>query len=212
MLNDCLGGTVPKLTVQNAEIKTATVEVRTLTLSGKQVTLSVFKQIEEENLFDQTGDFAGEPWGRVNYCPGKCSERPHLHALWQKGNELRRTTAYPDRCRGLGQDAGEAAAIAAIHDQRWARNPNSDLEVLGSVAVRASGLFDPSGSEHVATFDFEGVRFGIALPQGATSANPPPNAKDRSWRQELAELSSAAATFKRNFAKVSALPQLFIAV
>jgi hypothetical protein len=82
---------MPKLTVQNAEIKTAAVEVRTLTLSGKQVTLSVFKQIEQAPIIQEDGALAGEPWGRVNYHPDKCADLgAHHHVVWQLGSELRR--------------------------------------------------------------------------------------------------------------------------
>jgi hypothetical protein len=38
------------LTVHNAEIRTAAVEVNTLTISGKQVTLAVFRQLQEEPI------------------------------------------------------------------------------------------------------------------------------------------------------------------
>lgn len=42
---------MPKqLTVHNATITTAAVEVKTLTISGKQVTLAVFRQLREEQL------------------------------------------------------------------------------------------------------------------------------------------------------------------
>lgn len=86
-----------KLTVRNAEIKTATVEVRTLTLSGKQVTLSVFKQIEQEDLINGDGSLAGEPWGRVNYHPDKCADgKVHSHVVWQHGSELRRDAIPKD--------------------------------------------------------------------------------------------------------------------
>lgn len=39
---------IKKLTVENAQIKTASVEVKTLTISGKQVTLVVFRQTPHE--------------------------------------------------------------------------------------------------------------------------------------------------------------------
>lgn len=96
------------LTVHNAEIHTATVEIRTLTISGKQVTLAVFRQLEQVNWLDANGDPRGMPWGRVNYCPGGAcwaqyvsdgwggTERNgwHLHLVWQSGTELRRY-AFP---------------------------------------------------------------------------------------------------------------------
>lgn len=79
------------LTVHNAEIHTATVEIKTLTVSGKQVTLAVFRQLQKEPLMGQGGALRGVPWGYVNYHP-QCVEvdrYPHWHVVWQKGAELR---------------------------------------------------------------------------------------------------------------------------
>jgi hypothetical protein len=93
-----------QLTVHNAEIATAAVEIRTLTISGKQVTLAVFRQIPEKALYGVVED--GQIWGFVNYCPGKtCStwvdgwgdrrdRGPHRHVIWQDGQELCRATVY----------------------------------------------------------------------------------------------------------------------
>lgn len=80
---------------KEAQIKTASVEIKIVTISGKQVTLSVFRQIEEDDLWYKDGILIGEPWGIINYCPGEknCkgySEGKHDHILWQKGEELRR--------------------------------------------------------------------------------------------------------------------------
>jgi len=84
-----------QLTTQNATITTAAVEVKTLTMSGKQVTLAVFRQLKEEPLIGEDGTLNGEPWGAINYHPDKCSAAAdHLHVVWQKGTELRR--AYVD--------------------------------------------------------------------------------------------------------------------
>lgn len=86
-----------QLTVHNAEVRTATVEVRTLTISGKQVTLAVFRQLIEDDLVDGDGNFRGLPWGTVNYHPDKCGDKEvgHLHVVWQQGSELRRTRCSP---------------------------------------------------------------------------------------------------------------------
>ena len=82
-----------QLTTQNAVITTAAVEVKTLTISGKQVTLAVFRQLKEEPLIAEDGTLRGEPWGAVNYHPDRCSSAPkHQHVVWQKGTELRRAT------------------------------------------------------------------------------------------------------------------------
>lgn len=83
------------LTVHNAEIKTASVEVRTLTISGKQVTLAVFRQLREEPLIAEDGTLNGVPWGVVNYHPDRCGPAAdvadHLHIVWQQGTELLRS-------------------------------------------------------------------------------------------------------------------------
>lgn len=84
------------INVEQAEIRTATVTVRALTIDRRQVTLAVFRQLREEPVVDQdTGEFHGLPWGTVNYCPprGGCYGE-HLHVVWQSGDELRRATQY----------------------------------------------------------------------------------------------------------------------
>lgn len=91
-----------QLTTQNATITTAAVEVKTLTISGKQVTLAVFRQLKEEPIIAEDGTLHGEPWGVVNYHPDKCSAAAeHLHVVWQKGAELRR--AYVDGAPNYGR-------------------------------------------------------------------------------------------------------------
>lgn len=79
------------LTVHNAQLSTATVQVRTLTISGKQVTLAVFRQLKDEPIISGKGTLNGIPWGTVNYHPDRCGDQPdHWHVVWQKGDELRR--------------------------------------------------------------------------------------------------------------------------
>ncbi|MES9619758.1 hypothetical protein ACPCBX_13645 [Streptomyces tuirus] len=85
-------------------ITTAVVEVKALTISGKQVTQSVFKQLPEERLYAPDGTMRGRPWGRVNFHPGRCTPPPdttvwwawpeHAHVVWQLGDELRRATVW----------------------------------------------------------------------------------------------------------------------
>ncbi|MFI6879857.1 hypothetical protein ACIBL6_41090 [Streptomyces sp. NPDC050400] len=79
-----------QLTTQNAMITTASVEVQTLTISGKQVTLAVFRQLQEEPLIADDGTLNGDPWGIVNYHPDKCASDDHWHIVWQRDAELRR--------------------------------------------------------------------------------------------------------------------------
>ena len=85
------------ITAKEATIKTAVVEVKALTITGRQVTLSVFRQLKDEPLLDEdTGDLRGVPWGTVNYFWGGCAKAAeHLHVVWQKGDQLRRACVWP---------------------------------------------------------------------------------------------------------------------
>lgn len=93
--------TRPPLTPKSAQITTAAVEIKALTVNGKQVTLAVFRQLYNEPLYDHlTWRAVGTPWCRVNYHPDKCERDTiaHEHVVWQKGDELRR--ARVDRPKG----------------------------------------------------------------------------------------------------------------
>jgi hypothetical protein len=87
-----------RLDAHEAIIKTATVEIKSLTVTGRQVTLSVFRQLQREDIIDRdTGELRGQPWGRVNYAWNDCGWSPyrdgdvgHQHVVWQLGEELRR--------------------------------------------------------------------------------------------------------------------------
>jgi hypothetical protein len=135
------------LTVQNAEIKTATVEVRTLTISGKQVTLAVFRQLVEERLMLPDGNLRGIPWGRVNYHPDRaCShtgphgasdgrtvfdwcEASHMHVVWQKGTELRRSLLW-NACACHRRDEDDATRTQRLSRQREVFRTMADLPQL----------------------------------------------------------------------------------
>jgi hypothetical protein len=94
-------GTAPQATGQTvytheAKVKTCSVEIKALAIRGKQVTLSVFRQLQEGCLVNhETGALNGQPWGKVNYFWGDCKPN-HLHVVWQKGDELRRDCVFPN--------------------------------------------------------------------------------------------------------------------
>jgi hypothetical protein len=73
------------ITVDQVEIRTASVEVRTLTLTRKQVTLSVFRQLPERDPIDwETGTLRGEVWGWVNYLTDHGQDVwVSRHTLWR---------------------------------------------------------------------------------------------------------------------------------
>ena len=83
-----------RITTKEATVKTASVEMKVLSISGKQMTLAVYRQLDEAAIIDEeTGNLQGVPWGRVNYFWGHCKP-DHLHIVWQKGEELRRSCVY----------------------------------------------------------------------------------------------------------------------
>jgi hypothetical protein len=129
------------LTVHNAEIKTATVEIQTLTISGKQVTLAVFRQLREEPLISDDGVLNGEPWGTVNYHPDKCGPNAdvtdHLHVVWQRGADLLRASV---ECEPIWpwfwSDAGRSFLSAHLRDLLVGRESgfwDNDLPVATTV-------------------------------------------------------------------------------
>lgn len=117
--------------VRTAEIRTASVEIKTLSVSKRQVTLSLFRQLKNEHLLDPEtgGRRPGEPWGLVNYFWGGCGKElmrdlendyqspaggAHLHVVWQDGGELKRSCVWPDRW-GVSRDQERRA----IDRQAW---------------------------------------------------------------------------------------------
>jgi len=78
------------MNARNATLKTVSAELKALTVEGKQVTLSVFRQLIRADVLNRaTGELRGVPWGTVNYFWGECSP-DHLHVVWQDGENLRR--------------------------------------------------------------------------------------------------------------------------
>lgn len=77
---------------RSAVVTTAIVEVKTLTLSGKQMTLAVFRQLPRAIPDDGV---VGAPWGVVNYHPdAECKglyEAEHLHVVSECDGQLVRT-------------------------------------------------------------------------------------------------------------------------
>lgn len=117
-----------QLTVHTAEITTAAVQIKTLTVTGKQVTLAVFRQLEERPLIATDGSLNGLPWGRVNYHPDKCGDmNKHWHVVWQDGTDLRRARvavelAVPDAIQTQEGNKFLDAVIAehlADGETRW---------------------------------------------------------------------------------------------
>jgi hypothetical protein len=110
-----------RIMTHEATVKTAVVEIKSLQISGKQVTLAVFRQLQSGVLIDwKTQTLRGVPWGRVNY-HALCLDthyheeqdvrwRDHLHVVWQEGDELRQDVIprWPQLDDGLTRDEKSA--------------------------------------------------------------------------------------------------------
>lgn len=195
------------LTVQNAEIKTATVEVKTLTISGKQVTLAVFRQLVDDDLIDDAGHFRGPPWGTVNYHPDKCAVgREHVHVVWQSGTDLRRSKVdYPSWYGEALFDESDflsASFCANGHNlPQWAQRERVERDWYG---VR---------------FTFEGMICEASEPERPGYGRDHKCLTAKELAEQRAFLATDVAQEKERRAQITArwrelkaLPQLFIAV
>lgn len=137
------------MTTAQASIRTASVEIRALTVSGKRMTVAVFRQLPEVRLLEpwlvsqgatdeQPGGAqhievrlgSGDLWGTVNYHQG-CDPRPHLHVVLVRGGTLYQGLVFqrPERhlfwMEGLGNLAvynpGAARQLSDDYDAYYAR-------------------------------------------------------------------------------------------
>lgn len=88
--------------VEEALVKTAQVEIRALTVNGRQVTQALFRQLQQEDCWNATFDLTGPLWGWINYHSGCVAAWTHKHVIWQQGQELRKAQV-PDEMPGLLQ-------------------------------------------------------------------------------------------------------------
>lgn len=82
------------INVKEANVNTVSIEINALKIGKKQVTMGVFRQLENESIINfETMELKGIPWGKVNYWPKPCND-DHLHIVWQKGKELKRACVF----------------------------------------------------------------------------------------------------------------------
>lgn len=222
-----------QLTTQNATITTAAVEVKTLTISGKQVTLAVFRQLREEPLVDELdAAIAGAPWGTVNYHPDKCGDAPeHVHVVWQKGSDLRRATVRAPHAGGHRHFAADLYVRARIlkgdvHNPWNDPRPGDTLRLGERIS---SNQWRQFGCGH---FAHDGIRYEghtePSLLQAWRKGDRPTSDHRRSLEEDAYAISVSGASlgeieqnllsmlptaeYRKSWAELSSLPQLFIAV
>ncbi len=184
------------LTVHNAEVHTAAVEVKTLTISGKQVTLAVFRQLVERSPVTRDYEWAGLPWGFVNYYNKDRHPDTSRNVVWQQGDELRRgSLAAPSSDLVVRSPACDEWFTSIVHGGwipkgqpwKWRENEHTfDVpEYDCKIRVRHLGYREDSGDPAVLK---HGMLDSCAFQRGLWLK----------WRQRWEE--------------ILALPQLFIAV
>lgn len=224
-----------------ATIQTATVAIRTLTVSGKQVTLALFRQLKEERFEDDDGHLLGELWGTVNYHPDKCADsRPHVHVVWQLDTELRRAAVRPasepgtleghpyspkQRMRWVDSSGTWlAAALLAgrrpnkgtiIHDGSEKLLPVRFSHLVAIVLTKADYRLI-EGEEELARLGDEANpairdRVADARREIAACEPPPLDVATAQVEEELRAQDDRYARQQANWEQVKALPQLFIA-
>lgn len=193
-----------KIDVRDAKVSTAAVEIQTLVISGRQVTLAVFRQLLDEEPFDESGTLRGIPWGTVNYHPDpRCkSERSrHLHLVWQFGGELRRAWV-PESVKfdGSADLDAEIEEVSKDLDVYLSDGYRSDVVKLGGLYVLA---------ERRTNYDYRTFLSSDSFFEKVRRERPAAwNAIVALHDRDLARLESRQAKVK----EFSSLPQLFIAI
>lgn len=226
------------LTTHNASVHTATVTINTLTVSGKQVTQAVFRQLIESELINYDGTFAGLPWGTVNYHPNKNCQtyRRHLHVVWQDGDQLRQNaiqvpywdeywsdTALPDHLLIAGgsvhdrnKEWFEANRKYIAEHPEYLKNNQDRLTPDYYWKIPKWGTIKKGDEFH---FTIDGVRCMTLMPHNRhtpeiiTEFNKIDYDETlRLFRQEIQEEKARRIRHHARWEEICNLPQLFIAV
>jgi hypothetical protein len=203
----------------NTSIETATVQIRTLNVDARQMTLSIFRQLIAAPAVNSEGRVQGKPWGVVNYHPDRCDDaKAHLHVVWQLDDQLRRGFVLAPEHAYLRHTLVAEYVTARIYEGARRDTPRAehgDLKVHRSVTTREIG----------ATVYVRGVRFAGTVAPLALSVFDRTGYDDQAERlpadfedayqrplrssAEVAELLPVEA-YKAAWRELSALPQLFI--
>ncbi|QIY72060.1 hypothetical protein HEP84_25830 [Streptomyces sp. RLB1-33] len=206
-----------RFTPQNVTVTTATIEVKTLTLGKRQITQSVFRQLVEEPLIDESGAFCGQPWGYINHCPDKkvaaddlsgrmidcATSIDHRHVIWQKDDELRRSrvTRFYVSSYGFWSDTTDALVQAA-----YCANGHEMPEWI-SARRRDDYRFTQDGMACM------GANLNRQWDPGHQCPAPDALARARAeLTDEIAKENTLRTAQRAAWKAVTELPQLFIAV
>jgi hypothetical protein len=176
--------------IQQANLKTVSVNIQVLKVGAKQMTLSVFRQLDQGDVFNEwTGELEGAIWGRVNYQWSGHEE--HLHLVWQQGTNLRRACL---------------PASLAFHRPRLAiGNAAHHLRIIMHKERGGGGYKDE---------ERDGLLYSLHIGTGDPRYLEATQAKDLSDISKHCDLAAdrVARLYRSFHASIEALPHLFIAV
>ena len=225
-----------QLSVQQAQINTAKVEIKTLTVNGKQVTMGLFRQLLQSDWLDYEGKECGQAWGTVNYFFAPCV-MDHLHVVWQSGESLRRFCLFERVPYGRTE---EARNYLRLHTEAWGLRscleapPVWDTEAKcfvwesgkrwsGAGVVESFRQSFTSGYPVMRSrYEDGGYRYSLdteavtkLLHERHLALGTELPSSEEHWKaRELleAEIKAVVTNWKEAWVKASGLPQLFIAV
>jgi len=152
---------------QHAVVHTASIDVHIMRLDKRQVTMSVFRQLDEESVFLTDGTLRGTVWGRVNYLWKDNPKGTAFHVVWQDGDRLKRC-AVPDLI-----DVGYDRWWQWCHDGDKAP-PRAWRYRRGSAYVPANDKEAKWCREHAGDIKYRGERYSHPTfhycPQGVAQA------------------------------------------
>jgi hypothetical protein len=214
-----------RITTHEATITTASIEIKTLTVRSKQVTLAVFRQLHNKALIDErSGHLLGVPWGTVHYFWGECKEDAHLHVVWQEGLELRRCclSAHPTSRYWFQAIQGCGSIYLHVRLAEGWRPNDTEMDryhylpeatrhaVIVKLTVDDYPLHVPLGSFGRAT------RYGtVEFDQAKIHANVPPDDGADAYaaiQGAVAQWRAFEARWREHYHAILGLDQLFIAV
>ncbi|MFD5216942.1 hypothetical protein ACFWMH_04570 [Streptomyces tendae] len=215
-----------QLTPQNATITTASIQVQALTIGKKQVTLAVFRQLEDEDIIKPLdAGLVGDPWGRVNYHPDKCAEdKEHIHVVWQRGDELRRATVYAPSVAAYKHPTAGLYVEALIAEGLDHTDPRANGAGVGRIQVVKAGR---EGGVGFTRFTYQGVQFHgpvrseflsvfhnhyFRRDQGETLWQRVRHVAGPDATSESIAAGLPVLAFNTSWQQLKGLPQLFIAV
>lgn len=143
-----------KISVEDISIKTASIEVKTLTLTRKQVTLAVFRQLDNIYCIDMD-DFKirGKIWGRINYHHNCIESKKHLHLVCEISKKIYHGIIYEEfdqQCVYYKIDTERAYGIPELceedvwankYQQIWSELSHKWNEVYYNIRFNTDHLF-----------------------------------------------------------------------